>query len=180
VVLGVVFRSPIDRARQETLSVAGGFGPAFVGSTSGVAVRAAAVRGHGPQTFSLSFTYVSEACGSLFCGESLPRRSNKEVSLLYGYRRRAPWFAGWLSVGPSAIWAVQRGSTLLATGGGLFSANSYYNEIDHFTVGGTIEGGGGLSSRYVSFGPTVRATIDAAQSSAAIILDLHFGYLGVP
>jgi hypothetical protein len=170
-----------DRAHEAPVWLAGGVGPALVGSTGGFVMRGEAVAGYGRRILSVGFAFATEAsdCGQPFCSVSLPQRSNKELAARYGLAMRAPWVAAAFSAGLAAIWTVNRGDTVLSQGG-LFAPTTTYNRIDRFTVGATAEAGVALSSRVLSIGPTVHATVDWVQPSLAIMLDLHVGYIGEP
>jgi hypothetical protein len=165
--------------------VAAGLGPGSVGSQDALLGRVEASLGLGARTFSLRYSYVEESChsgGGFFCAHvDLPRAANKEVALLYGVKFRAPFVVGLASIGPAALWTTQRGSLLLShTDGFFFGSTDQYNSIKRFTVGAAIEAGVYLSSRIISIGPTVAVDLDVAQSSLALLLDLHLGYMGEP
>jgi len=53
-----------------------------------------------------------------------------------------------------------------------------YNGIDGHTVGATAELGGYLTSRYVSFGPTLIMDVNSVQSVWGVLIDWHFGWMG--
>jgi hypothetical protein len=179
---------PAAPVRERTFWIAGGIGPAQIGSDSAAQLRAEATFGLGLQTFSLRYTFTEELChsdGGFFCDNAvLPWEDSKEVALLYGVKFRAPFVVALASIGPAALWTTQRGSTLLSqsNGNGFFDFGSWsqYNSIKKFTVGGAIEAGVYLSSRFVSIGPTVAIDLDWFQSSMAVLIDLHVGYMGEP
>jgi hypothetical protein len=172
---------PRSMLLEEPLWVAGGLGAGTVGSTSAYTARAELVVSLRRGTLSLGYAYASESgCGQLFCDVSLPQISNRELSLRYGGHLRAPGFGMAISAGPAAIWTVRRGSTLLSQSGGFLGTTYYYGHVDRFTAGATVEAGLGLSSRFVSVGPTLHATLDPVQASVGVMLDLKVGYLGEP
>jgi hypothetical protein len=176
-----VVDAPTRGLAGRPLWVALGFGGGAVGSTGAFAARLEIGHGlrHGAAT--IGFTYLQEGgCAQLFCDVSLPRLSNSELSLRYGVYSRRPGFGASLSVGPAAVWTVRRGSLIGTQGGGFTGSTSYYDEVDRFTLGATAEGGVALSSRSVSFGPTVHLTANPVQPSFGLTLDLHVGYLGEP
>jgi hypothetical protein len=157
--------------------VGGGLGWTAVGSAGGIAARAEASMGLPRGTLALGVINASELGWT--GGQSQPQLSNTELSLRYGWLGRFPGFSASISAGPAAVWTTRRGSFLMDefTFGGVVH---HYETLKKLTWGGTVEGGVGLSSRHVWFGPAAHATIDPVQSSLAILLDLRFGFMGEP
>jgi hypothetical protein len=170
--------------RQITAWLAGGLGWGSIGGQDASLARTELAVGIGRHLVSLSYTYSEDtngACetGAILCFNdvSLPRNSAKELALRYGVKGRAPFVLGTASIGPAAVWGVQRGSNLLSRDC-FFACASQYDARTFRAVGATAEFGGYLSSRFVSFGPTVVIDINAFQSFWAVMVDLHLGYLG--
>jgi hypothetical protein len=173
--------TPTVAQQEPPVWLAGGMGGALVGSAGGIGMRAEIAAGFGRGIVTVGYMFATEAatCAPFACAIATPQSSNKELSARFGSQLRRGGFGAAISAGPAAIWTVQRGSTLVAQPG-LLGGNYQYNRIDRFTVGATVEGGIALSSRVISIGPTVHATVDPVQQSVALVLDLRVGYLGEP
>jgi hypothetical protein len=169
----VSFADPEDLApvRGMTAWLSAGVGASTIGGDSGPGERLAFTLGFGPQIFSLRYAYTQESQNCSPCYLVSPLDTNKELGLEYGVKVLGPAVLATASVGAAAIWTTRRGDTTIGAVG-------QYNSIQHFTVGGTWELGAYLSSRFASFGPAVVLNLNAYQSSAAILVDLHFGYMG--
>ena len=167
---------------EVTAWVSGGIGPALIGGDTGSSKKALGVTvGVGRNLLSLRYRYTEEIqdCGQPACGLAVaPLNSNTELAFEYGVRARFSVFLATASVGLSALWITERGNTLLSSPGEGNYGTDQHNAISHFTVGATWELGAYLTSRFISVGPTFVLTADAFQSTAAILFDLHFGYMG--
>jgi hypothetical protein len=183
--------APVETARASPDAVAshseitgwvsGGLGAALIGGDTGSSKGLGATLGVGRNLFSLRYRYSEEIqdCGQTACGVGVaPLSSNTELAFEYGVQARSSVFLATASVGLSALWITERGDTLLSGPMPGTYGTAQYNAIRHFTVGATWELGAYLSSRFISFGPTLVLTADAFQSSAAILVDLHLGYVG--
>lgn len=184
--------APVETARASPDAVAshsevtgwvsGGIGAGLIGGDTSLSQGLGATVGVGRNLFSLRYRYSVEIqdCGPTTCYIGVaPLSSNRELAFEYGVQARSSVFLATASVGLSALWITERGDTVLSSPmPGSYSGTAQYNAIRHFTVGATWELGAYLSSRAVSLGPTLVVTADAFQSSVAILLDLHLGYMG--
>jgi hypothetical protein len=161
-----------------TFWLSGGVGPALIGGDAGIGERFEMTAGLRGNTLTLRLGHAAEIadCGPCYVQVS-PINTNTEIALLYGIMHRGYGYLLSASVGPAAIWTTERGNSLIEDESAGYGTDQY-NTIKRFTVGATWELGAYLSSRFCSFGPTLTLTADAVQSTAAILVDLHFGYMG--
>jgi hypothetical protein len=155
------------------------------GAVGGATAAAAALEGSiafGHHLISLRYTYLEEdPCpGSLLClgGDvSVPHLSNQELSVQYGWAKRLPARLVHGSVGPAAVWTLQRGSTLESQACFLGCVDTY-NAIHHLTVGAAGEAGVSLTSSVIGIGPTLLFDLNPVQSSWGVVIDLYLGWIG--
>jgi hypothetical protein len=177
--------SPEAAASQSEVMgwLSAGIGPAIIGGDTGFSERIAVTAAVGRNLFSLRYSYTREIqdCGQSTCTLGVaPLSSNNELALEYGVEARSSIFLATASIGLSALWITERGDTVLTMPpeGSFGFGTDQYDTIRHFTVGATWELGAYLTAAGFSFGPTCVITVDTFQSSAAILVDLHFGYMG--
>jgi hypothetical protein len=183
----VATASAIPDAAPDQTEVMGwlsaGIGAALIGGDTGFSERIAVTAAVGRNLLSLRYSYTREIqdCGQPTCTLGVaPLSSNNELALEYGVQARYSIFMATVSIGLSALWITERGDNVLTMppAGSFGFGTDQYDTIRHFTVGATWELGGYLTFGGFSFGPACVITADTFQSSAAILVDLHFGYMG--
>jgi hypothetical protein len=164
--------------------LAGGLGWGNVGPQGAAVSRVELAFGRGSRLVSLRYAFWQDtngtSCDQFICLDGtfdLPRSTSKELALQVGVVKRLYATIATASVGVAGLRTVKRGNHLLSSDS-FFGTINYYDSTTRWTGGVAAEAGAYLSSRFVSFGPTLVVDLNPVQPSWGILVDLHLGWMG--